>query len=90
MPHVAPSPDVVTLFQGFWFVTAVFRLSENGASGINDWKGAALARIAAKTPGLVPEESHDYLSSDVEYNRSLRKDYAELVRLYLDCPTSGF
>ncbi|KAF8334229.1 uncharacterized protein EI90DRAFT_3051526 [Cantharellus anzutake] len=69
------SQEVVGLFQGFWFIAAVFRLSDPRRS--NEWKSAALARIAAKTPQFVLEESHDYLSSNLEYNRSLRKDYGE-------------
>lgn len=46
---------------------------------MNEWKSAALARVAAKTPAFVLEESHDYLSSNLEYNRAVRKDYGERV-----------
>ena len=47
---------------------------------MNEWKSAGLARIAAKTPAFVTEEAQDYLSSNLEYNRVLRKDYVERVR----------
>jgi len=50
---------------------------------MNEWKSAGLARIAAKTPAFVAEEAQDYLSSNLEYNRVLRKDYVEHVRLML-------
>ena len=46
---------------------------------MNEWKNAGLARIAAKTPVFVAEEALDYLSSNLEYNRVLRKNYVEHV-----------
>lgn len=70
---------MVNLFRDFWLIVALFRLCDPGMPYMNQWKSAGLARIAAKTPVFVTEEAQDYLSSNLEYNRVLRKDYIEHV-----------
>lgn len=79
-PHIQPNPETANLFQDFWLIVALFRLCDSEVSYMNEWKSAGLVRIAAKTPVFVTEEAQDYISSNLEYNRVLRKDYVEHVR----------
>jgi phosphatidylinositol 4-kinase A len=39
----------------------------------------ALSQISTKTPPLVREEEHDYVTSALEYNSIIRHDYAQNV-----------
>ncbi|KAH9981001.1 hypothetical protein BGW80DRAFT_1501409 [Lactifluus volemus] len=67
-PRSGSSPELVALFRNLWFLCSA-----------TEWRRPALSRIAAKTPSLVLEEAHDLLVSDVEFNSSIRREYAESV-----------
>jgi phosphatidylinositol 4-kinase A len=82
-PNTNQSAEIVTLFRSFWLIVAIFRLCDGQHANMNVWKSAALARVAAKTPRLVLEDSDDFLNSDLEYNRAIRKDYSERVRPFI-------
>ncbi|KDQ11709.1 hypothetical protein BOTBODRAFT_147082 [Botryobasidium botryosum FD-172 SS1] len=82
-PQSNASPELVALFRNMWFICVLFHCtSVDPSKSVNDWQAAALARIASKTPPLVAEEIHDYVSSELEYNPVLRKDYVEKAVLY--------
>ena len=87
-PETNQSAEVVTLFRSFWLIVAIFRLCDGQHANMNIWKSAALARVAAKTPRLVLEDSDDFLNSDLEYNRAIRKDYSERVRPFVRITTN--
>ncbi|KAG6853905.1 hypothetical protein C0991_012574 [Blastosporella zonata] len=72
---------VVSLFRNMWFLCVLFqfKLDKDGADNAMDWLKPALSRIAAKTPSMVLEESHDSVVSDVEYNSVIRQEYAHTV-----------
>lgn len=74
-PHHSPTAELVTLFRNMWFICVVLGIPRT----LKDWHLAALERIAFKTPALVLESAHDYVSSDLEYNSILRKDFAPVV-----------
>lgn len=74
-PHHAPTAELVALFRNMWFICVVLGIPRT----LKDWHLAALERIAFKTPALVLESAHDYVSSDLEYNSILRKDFAPVV-----------
>ncbi|KAF8320103.1 atypical/PIKK/PI4K protein kinase [Clavulina sp. PMI_390] len=82
LSHLTPkdpqySMETVNLFQDFWLLVGLFRAADPGAPFMNEWMASSLMRIAAKTPVFVTEDAQDYLSSNLEYNRVLRKDYIE-------------
>lgn len=79
-PHRNPNDEAVAQFRNMWFICSLFRLnSDDKADIINEWQYAAMARIAAKTPPLVLEESQDYLTNAIEYNPVFRNDFMQLV-----------
>jgi phosphatidylinositol 4-kinase len=45
-------------------------------------------RIAEKTPYLVLEESHDFVTAELEYNPILKQDYLQGVSLVFVSPCS--
>jgi phosphatidylinositol 4-kinase A len=47
---------------------------------MTEWHIAALLRIAEKTPPIVLEEAHDFVTAELEYNPVLRQDYIQGVR----------
>ena len=72
--------ELVALFRNMWFLCVLFRFtSDDGSESGDRWQGAALSRIATRTPPLVEEEAHDYATSDLEYNTVFRQDYAHGV-----------
>lgn len=74
-PHHDPSPELVALFRNAWFICVVLNIPNT----LTDWHVAALDRIALKTPALILESTADYVSSDLEYNSILRKEFSEVV-----------
>ncbi|KAF8077714.1 hypothetical protein FPV67DRAFT_1462774 [Lyophyllum atratum] len=80
-PHIDASSGVVSLFRNMWFLCVLFHFThdkekEGNAMG---WLKPALSHIAVKTPSMVLEESHDSVTSDVEYNSVIRQEYANTV-----------
>jgi len=81
VPTNNASPALVSLFRKMWFLCVLFHFTvddEKEATAM-EWQKPALARIAAKTPAMVLEESHDSVASDVEYNSVIRQEYAHTV-----------
>lgn len=74
-PHHDPSPALVALFRNMWFICVVLGIPGT----LTDWHVAALDRIALKTPALILESAADYVSSDLEYNSILRKEFSDVV-----------
>ncbi|ESK94184.1 phosphatidylinositol 4-kinase [Moniliophthora roreri MCA 2997] len=72
--------SLVSLFRNMWFLCVLFNFTvdETEVTAM-EWQRPALARIAAKTPAIVMEESHDFVASDVEYSSVIRQDYADTV-----------
>jgi phosphatidylinositol 4-kinase len=79
-PHQQTSSELFSLFRNMWFVCVLFRFTcDERPSTMNEWQAAALTRISIKTPPLVPEDAQDYVTSELEYNTALRKDYIHTV-----------
>ncbi|KAG8969691.1 phosphatidylinositol-4- kinase [Tulasnella sp. 419] len=82
-PHDNPSPELVALFRNMWFICVLFRFTDiddpKSSALLNEWQRAALTRIATKTPPIVLEKAHDYVTSDLEYNPVLRQDYVHMA-----------
>jgi hypothetical protein len=78
-PHDNASPELIALYRNVWFICVLFRFTSDNRQLLNEWQRAALARIATKTPPLVIESAHDYVTSDLEYNPVLRQDYLHHV-----------
>jgi phosphatidylinositol 4-kinase len=85
-PRSNSSPDLVALFRKMWFLCTLFQFTAaDGKDGsATEWRRPALSRIAAKTPALVFEEAHDPLVSDIEFNSSIRREYANNVSPSVD------
>ncbi|THU88594.1 hypothetical protein K435DRAFT_821590 [Dendrothele bispora CBS 962.96] len=81
VPATNASPNLVSLFRKMWFLCVLFHFTVDDDKEANamEWQKPALARIAAKTPAMVLEESHDSVASDVEYNSVIRQEYAHTV-----------
>jgi phosphatidylinositol 4-kinase len=82
-PSETASPETASLFRNMWFLCVLFNFTatdEKDATAM-DWLRPALTRIAAKTPGMVVEETHDAFASDIEYNTVIRQEYAESVSI---------
>jgi phosphatidylinositol 4-kinase len=77
-PRSGSSPELVALFRKMWFLCTLFQFTAADGKGgsATEWSRPALSRIAAKTPALVFEEAHDPLVSDIEFNSSIRREYA--------------
>ncbi|KAI9508312.1 hypothetical protein F5148DRAFT_1275830 [Russula earlei] len=80
-PRFGSSLELVALFRNMWFLCTLFHftLADEKDGSATEWRRPALARIAAKTPALVLEEAHDLLVSDIEFNSSIRLEYAHSV-----------
>ncbi|KAI0046132.1 atypical/PIKK/PI4K protein kinase [Auriscalpium vulgare] len=80
-PEMRASAELVSLFRNMWFLCTLFRFSvpDDKEVSATEWRRPALSRIAVKTPPLVSEAAHDSLMSDVEFNSSVRLDYAHNV-----------
>jgi hypothetical protein len=72
---------MVTLFRNMWFLCVLFHFTSGEEKGDTamEWQKPALARIAAKTPSIVLEESHYSIANELEYNSVIRLEYAHLV-----------
>ena len=83
-PRSGSSPEMVALFRNLWFLCTLFQFSvvDEKAGSATEWRRPALSRISAKTPALVLEEAHDLLVSDVEFNSSIRREYADSVSAF--------
>jgi phosphatidylinositol 4-kinase len=81
-PRSGSSPELVDLFRKMWFLCTLFQFTavDEKDGSATEWRRPALSRIAAKTPALVFEEAHDLLVSDIEFNSSIRREYAHNVR----------
>lgn len=90
-PDQAMSPELVTHFRNLWFTLVVFELSGSvGRNNLNEHEWEALGVIAEKTPALVLESSNDFVESELEYNSTLRKDFAASVsRRFYICLTNA-
>ncbi|KZV73387.1 atypical/PIKK/PI4K protein kinase [Peniophora sp. CONT] len=77
-PRTQASPELVVLFRNMWFLCTLFQLGaqEEKEASATEWRRPALARIAVATPPLISEDAHDTFVSDVEFNPSIRLDYA--------------
>lgn len=80
-PHIDTPEGVVSLFRNMWFLCILFHFTTDDDKDANamGWKRPAMARIAAKTPAMIVEESQDAVASDVEYNSVIRQEYAHTV-----------
>ncbi|KAI0064541.1 hypothetical protein BV25DRAFT_1930940 [Artomyces pyxidatus] len=80
-PQIGTSLELVSLFRNMWFLCTLFQFAVPDEKEVSatEWRRPALSRIAAKTPPLVSEADHDSLMSDVEFNSSIRLDYAHIV-----------
>lgn len=84
-PHVNAETTVVSLFRNMWFLCILFHFTvqDDKEETAMEWQKPALARIAAKTPAMVMEESHESIASDVEYNSVIRQEYADKVSILM-------
>ncbi|KXN92250.1 Phosphatidylinositol 4-kinase stt4 [Leucoagaricus sp. SymC.cos] len=80
-PWENTSPEAVSLFRNLWFLCVLFNFTatDDKDGTAMDWLRPALRRIAAKTPPMVVEETHDAFASDIEYNTVIRQEYADSV-----------
>ncbi|KAI0256980.1 atypical/PIKK/PI4K protein kinase [Lactifluus subvellereus] len=80
-PRFGSSAELVALFRNMWFLCTLFQftVADEKDGSATEWRRPALSRIAAKTPALVLEEAHDLIVSDVEFNSSIRLEYAHNV-----------
>lgn len=80
-PDKNASSDIVSLFRNMWFLCILFGFTtrESSEATALDWVKPALARVAAKTPSMVDEGSHDAVASVIEYNSVIRQEYANTV-----------
>ncbi|KAG6828586.1 hypothetical protein H0H92_007376 [Tricholoma furcatifolium] len=80
-PQTNASKGIVALFRNMWFLCVLFNFTNNQDKTDNamDWLKPALSHIAIKTPSMVLEESHDSVTSDVEYNSVIRQEYANTI-----------
>jgi len=81
-PRSASSSELVALFRNMWFLCTLFQftVADEKDGSATEWRRPALCRIAAKTPALVFEDAHELLASDIEFNSSIRLEYAHNVR----------
>ena len=81
-PRFGSSSELVALFRSMWFLCTLFQLTiqDEKDGSATEWRRPALSRIAAKTPALVLEEALGVLVSDIEFNSSIRLEYANNVR----------
>lgn len=87
-PQLNAQSTLVSLFRNMWFLCILFHFTivDDKEESAMEWQKPALARIAAKTPATVLEESQDSVASDVEYNSVIRQEYASTVSpIILDC-----
>lgn len=84
-PRFGSSTELVALFRNMWFLCTLFQFTaaDEKDGSATEWRRPALSRIAAKTPALVLEEVHDLIVSDVEFNSSIRLEYAHNVSMFL-------
>lgn len=84
-PQENASPEMATLFRNMWFLCVLFHFNSDAEKDITavEWRRPALARIAAKTPPIVLEESHYTIANELEYNSVIRLEYAHLVSLHV-------
>jgi phosphatidylinositol 4-kinase len=82
-PQLNPSPILTTRFRNLWFLCVLFGLTnvEKRPAAMTEWHVQALMRIAEKTPPIVLEEYHDFLTAELEYNPILKQDYLLAVSL---------
>lgn len=81
-PRSGSSSELVALFRNMWFLCTLFQftVADEKDGSATEWRRPALCRIAAKTPALVFEDAHELLVSDIEFNSSIRLEYAHNVR----------
>ncbi|TFY82561.1 hypothetical protein EWM64_g1445, partial [Hericium alpestre] len=80
-PQNTASSELVIQFRNMWFLCTLFQFTVPEEKGMSptEWRRPALSRIATKTPSGVSEEAHDSFVSEVDYNSSIRLDYAHTV-----------
>lgn len=85
-PDTDKSPELVGLFRNMWFLCILFHFTRQHTTESDDWSRSAqreaLSHISTKTPPLVREEDHDYVTSALEYNSVIRHDYAQNVSCF--------
>lgn len=83
-PHLDSKSTIVALFRNMWFLCILFHFTiDDKDNSAREWQKPALARIAAKTPAMVVEESQDAVASDVEYSSVIRQEYAHTVSVLM-------
>lgn len=79
-PDHNAAPELVAHFRNLWFLCVVFGLTGRaGSQRLQPHEANALATIAEKTPPLIVESANDFVNSELEYNSTLRKDFASSV-----------
>lgn len=81
-PQIMPKTILTTKYRNMWFICVMFGLTHPGSrpSCMTEWHVQALLRIAEKTPPIVLEDAHDFITSELEFNPILRQDYLHGVR----------
>jgi phosphatidylinositol 4-kinase A len=72
---------LTTRYRNLWLLCVLFGLTNADKRPVymTEWHIAALIRIAEKTPPIVLEEAHDFITAELEYNPVLRQDYVQGV-----------
>ncbi|KAG8826070.1 phosphatidylinositol-4- kinase [Serendipita sp. 401] len=80
-PHLQPPTSLIARFRNFWLLCVLFGFTSRETRPIcmTDWHSQALMRIAEKTPPIVQEDTHEFITSELEYNPVLRQDYLQEV-----------
>lgn len=81
-PHLNASTLLTTRYRNLWLLCVLFGLTTADKRPVHmtEWHIAALVRVAEKTPPIVLEEAHDFVTAELEYNPVLRQDYVQGVR----------
>ena len=84
-PRSGSSSELVTLFRNMWFLCTLFQftVADEKDGSATEWRRPALSRIAVKTPALVSEKPHDLLVSVIEFNSTIRLEYAHSVSSFV-------
>lgn len=80
-PHLNPTPLLTTRYRNLWLLCVLFEFTNASKRPdcMSEWHVQALMRIAEKTPPIVLEDTHGFVSAELEYNPILRQDYLQEV-----------
>lgn len=75
------SRDLSILYRNMWLICVLFHFLslESGGGTDMEWQRPALARIAARTPPMISEDTNDSVASDLQYSSVIRQEYAQSV-----------